>query len=408
MSFTHNSTVADKEPSWGWADKTALPAAPGAKQGKHTPWQELRAAIDGVADGDRALTLELPREACEFACGRSDSIEFGEGQPDSGGKVPFKMVARTADVVEHPFWGPVVHDFQGMQVHRQSLVVDYCHDQNQVLGYSNRHETDTGSLVQSGFLVPFTPTDRATEVLTKSKAGVPWEASILHGGPLSIEEVDKGAQTEVNGRMVQGPVTIFRQWSLRGSAICPYGADRNTGPRFSADRSETTRILFLAKEAAMADEDVQDDTAQTHDQTAGAGGAAGDQAAETPPAAPAKPAGDQAAAASAKPPDPREEFRQFDAEFGPAGAAYFREGLSLDQARAKHAQTQAKRIVELELRLKQLGGGEAAPLSAQPDTKDIGASAGKSAPMSRLEMAIGTNLARFAMGIRFADGAPIK
>jgi hypothetical protein len=38
---------------------------------------------------------------------------------------------------------------------------------------------------------------------------------------------------KVNGYTQPGPATIFRQWKLRGVAVCPYGYDKNTSTRLS-------------------------------------------------------------------------------------------------------------------------------------------------------------------------------
>lgn len=166
----------------------------------------------------------IPESACRFAGGEIEFRENGEGAKTA----PIKLKARSGQPIEHWFWGKVVHDMSGVK-HKQRIAVDYAHNESEILGYVNHFDTEGGDLQLSGALTPFSDSDRASEVMHKMKAGVPYEASIFFGGDgIKVQEVAEGEMTPVNGYQFEGPGVIIREWPLRGVAICPYGADSNT------------------------------------------------------------------------------------------------------------------------------------------------------------------------------------
>jgi hypothetical protein len=168
---------------------------------------------------------EIPASACTMAAGKFELGDNGEGAKSA----PVKLVARSGQPIEHPYWGKVAHDLSGMHMHKPRLAIDYVHDSKEVIGYLNHFDIETGDLVTGGALVPFKDTDRATEILYKMSEGVPYEASINFGGEgIKVQELSEGEVSEVNGYQFEGPGVIIREWPLRGVAICPYGADMNT------------------------------------------------------------------------------------------------------------------------------------------------------------------------------------
>ena len=168
---------------------------------------------------------EIPASACTLVVGQFELGDNGDNAKTS----PIKMVARSGQPIEHWFWGNVVHDLAGMHMHKSRIPVDYVHDAKEIIGYLNHFDSESGDLVASGALVPFKDSDRATEIIHKSKEGVPYEASINFGGDgIKVEDVPEGAVAQVNGYQFEGPGVIVREWPLRGVAVCPYGADMNT------------------------------------------------------------------------------------------------------------------------------------------------------------------------------------
>lgn len=195
----------------------------------------------------------IPASACCFAGG---TIEFGDNG-DGAKSAPIRLLARSGQPIQHWFWGRVVHDMAGMHLSKPRIALDYVHDPKDVIGYANHMTADNNGLVLEGALTPVKENDRASEIIAKAKAGVPYEASINFGGDgIKVEQVDEGEVAFVNGYEFAGPGVVIREWPLRGTAVCPYGADQNTsatfapGDTFSASVCETVKPM----EAAMADQ----------------------------------------------------------------------------------------------------------------------------------------------------------
>ena len=190
---------------------------------------------------------EIPAAACCMVMGEPELGDNGEGAKSA----PVRLVARTGKPIEHWYWGNVVPDLAGMRVHKSRLPIDYAHDSKEVIGYLNRFDVDSGDLVTSGALVPFRDSDRATEIIHKAQAGVPYEASINFGGDgIKVEEIAEGQVAQVNGYQFAGPGVVIREWPLRGVAICPYGADANTESAVMASGDKTFAAALVTAAAA--------------------------------------------------------------------------------------------------------------------------------------------------------------
>jgi hypothetical protein len=293
MSFTHNSKTSKDEGDWASVDKNALPdvafCPPDADRKYPHHWVEgggnkdkaghyttgtmylhrqglgaALAAAHGARSGQEAspevishleahekaikdekkncYTRQVPRKALNFLA----ECEFSSNGPEAK-TAPVKMLARTGDPIPHWFWGPNVHDMQGMK-HKNRIVIDYNHDE--VIGYANKFDTSTGDLYISGVVQSTKPDDRAAEVIERGPE-TPYEASINFGDSVVVEELPEGQMVNINGRQLQGPLTIFRDWTLRGVAVCPYGADKNTSSTFSDDENDLVTINYMEKEKLM-------------------------------------------------------------------------------------------------------------------------------------------------------------
>lgn len=198
----------------------------------------------------------VPRSALCFAAELSVP---GEQQAGSDGATlfPFDMLARTAGVAYHPFWGRCIHDFAGMIQPKAAVSIDYCHNPADVIGFADRIVVQDNALRMGGNLVSLQAGDRASEVARKRKAGVPYETSIttnLEG--LEVEFVPDGYIAEVNGMSIPGPITIFRRWEIWGVAALPYGADSGTAINFGAGDTGTVSVPVLTKGAPVSTQTV--------------------------------------------------------------------------------------------------------------------------------------------------------
>ena len=277
-------------------------------------------------------TRQIPASECTFRA----ELQIKQRENDENKSTPFQAVARTGDAVNHRFWGRVVHDLDGMKV-KSRIPVDFNHNPNEVVGYARHFNTDSGDLQIAGAITPsrHEANGRAQEIIDKGEQGVPWEMSITFPGDMKLEEVPEGKQVSVNQRTFTGPLTVIREWSLRGVAVTPYGHDPKTSMEFAAG-DEVTATVLNEESTEMADETTKEtpgdevkaeaDTVDTQD----------NDSAEAAQAVEAKPEAAAAAetALSAEPEKPKAPGDAHMALFGRVpGALYFADGVSLEDAK---------------------------------------------------------------------------
>lgn len=312
-------------------------------------------------------TRPIPLCALRFSVGE---FQLGDNGQDAK-TAPFRMVARSGKPIDHWFWGRVVHDLSGMH-HKGRVPIDYVHDDKEIIGYANKFDVSTGDLEASGALVPYKDSDRASEVIHKSRQGVPYEASINFGGDgIEVEKIPDGMSAQVNGYEFAGPGIVVRQWPLRGIAVCPYGADANTTSEFSNDKTVQVRYTDMANKTPEAAELLTEESQAVDEVTVAE--TEEPQADEAPEAVDAE--------------EPKEELtrsleegKRFLSKFGEIGAVWFIDGMTFDEARDKFEAMLQERIGELESKLATVPSGEAAPASyseAKPKRKPLVRIAGK-------------------------------
>lgn len=285
-------------------------------------------------------TEQIPVEACRF-----NAADFKPGTAGDGKTVPFTALARTAKPISHWYWGErCLHDFSGMDS-AKSLPVDWSHDDREALGAITGQRIEKDGLHLDGFLAPMpdVPGDIATKVVFKSALGVPYQASIFWD-PFStvVEEVPEGYSTEVNGETWQGPLTVFRQWTLLGLAVCLYGVDGGTSVEFSKLSGQKAAVTFFSKGSKpMADPAVTPAAPATPATDAGTPPAT--PPATTPPAAAAPAAPATPAAPETPPATPptqlsrAEAAKPFLTSFGPThGPTLFAKHDKFEDAQAEY------------------------------------------------------------------------
>lgn len=199
--------------------------------------------------------------------------------------------------------GSFVIDLESAALHKPTLIVDYNHEEGEVIGQISNLRYEDGGLFGDAHLFSARSGDRAEEVILRILGGTPYEISpTVQFAESEIEEVAEGFAEVVNGRTVPGPAVIFRKTPIRGVSICPYGTDRYTG------------VLKLKLEKA-GEKRMADTT---------------DNGAKTPEAA-------------------HPDLEAMISEFGETdGLNYYRQGLSLEEAQqADYAQLKAERAARL-------------------------------------------------------------
>lgn len=290
-----------------------------------------------------APDAEAPLSAFLFDAPRVQFAAAGEEQSQTK---PVELLARTGAPIEHWYWGRIVHDMDGMQT-KPVVALDWCHG-NELIGKADAFDVSTGDLVVRGSIESLEIGDIADQIIKRSGRGIPYEASIYFDPwTLVLEYLQDGFVTEVNGRQLEGPCVIVREWTLRRIALCPSGADGGTEARFTSTGQQAAKFALNWKGNPMA-KTATTPAAPTSSTPATPAPAA---AAQLTPAAPAAdaPAGAQALAASAptSPATPAADrpgdaagksefearFERFTTEFGAeAGTEYLRAGLSYEAA----------------------------------------------------------------------------
>lgn len=161
-----------------------------------------------------------PNQYC-FQIGNLNVDQAEEGKK----KRTFSGVAYSGEVItDHWCWDRIIFDLDSMQIKgRIPALLD--HSTRQRAGAINSHSIDhQNGLTVSGDLMS---NEFGTQVAQDSDDGFPWQMSVRIE-PSAVEEIQAGASVTVNGKLHQGPITVFRGGRIREVSFCALGADDNT------------------------------------------------------------------------------------------------------------------------------------------------------------------------------------
>lgn len=161
-----------------------------------------------------------PNQYC-FQVGNLNVDQAEEGKK----KRTFSGVAYSGEVItDHWYWDRIIFDLDSMQIKgRIPALLD--HSTRQRAGAINSHSIDhQNGLTVSGDLMS---NEFGTQVAQDSDDGFPWQMSVRIE-PSAVEEIQAGASVTVNGKLHQGPITVFRGGRIREVSFCALGADDNT------------------------------------------------------------------------------------------------------------------------------------------------------------------------------------
>lgn len=191
------------------------------------------------------LAPDDPVQLVAFACS-PEWVEANlpaagaDGQPAKPALPRFSMVAYTGGPMRLQGWRhPVIVDLAGLAIPTQNRPIRLGHDAAHGVGHTDSLRVEGGKLIASG--VVSRDTAAAREVVTSSKNGFPWQASI--GAAVEEHEfVREGQTVHVNGRAWQGPLNVVRRSSLGEISFVDLGADGNTSALVTAQTSSITPI----------------------------------------------------------------------------------------------------------------------------------------------------------------------
>ena len=304
----------------------------------------------------------IPSDATRF---NAEEVEFAQ-RADGSSNQPISLLARSKKPVSTWFWGNAVHDLSGMK-HVKKVPIDYCHDDQQILGFIDKFSVNDEGLVLDGVLTPSdNPTDMCRTVTAKQKAGVPYQASIFFDPNDMVVEAVRGNETaEVNGYKFKGPGIIFRKWTLRGVAVCPYGKDANTSSSVKFDASKFS-VSMISGGKTVADDNENPEVELEETET---------PEVETP--APPTPEASPKMSDKGKPKKPaKPDGAAFLTAFGEKGGVWFAQGKTFEEAQALFTQGMRDENTELKAKVTKLEAqvtalrGEKEPIEADLSDKD--------------------------------------
>jgi hypothetical protein len=191
--------------------------------------------------------------------------EISLDQPIENKKRTFSGVAYSGEVItDHWYWKQVIFDLDSMQI-KGRIPALLEHSPEQRAGAIESHSISYESgLTVSGILLS---NEYGTQVATDSDDGFPWQMSVRIE-PSSIDEIQAGNTVTVNGKLLHGPITVFRGGRIREVSFCALGADENTmavaashNPNNPNEDTDVTELEQL--KAALQQAEADRDAAQT-------------------------------------------------------------------------------------------------------------------------------------------------
>lgn len=154
----------------------------------------------------------------------------GEFKENEDGSLDVKVLVLSGEEMYRDAQGDFVIDLETVALHKPTLIMDYNHNESEVIGHISNLRYEEGGLWGDAHLFSARAGDRAEEVILRILGGTPYEISptVMFGDSDSVV-IDEGFSDVINGRTVAGPALVFLNTPIRGVSICPYGTDKYTG-----------------------------------------------------------------------------------------------------------------------------------------------------------------------------------
>ena len=181
----------------------------------------------------RSATSDLSAAPTSLSLTATAHIEVEAASDGAGSALPrFQMLAYTGGPMRIAGWKhPVIIDLAGLAIPAQSRPIRFGHDPLAGVGHTDSIRIEQGQLMANG--VVSRDTAAAREVVTSSKNGFPWQASV--GASVDeFEFVKDHQQVTVNGRQYSGPVNVVRKSTLGEISFVDLGADGATSASVAA------------------------------------------------------------------------------------------------------------------------------------------------------------------------------
>ncbi len=181
----------------------------------------------------RSSTSDLSAVPTSLSLTATAHIDVEAASDGVGTALPrFQMLAYTGGPMRIAGWKhPVIIDLAGLAIPAQSRPIRFGHDPLAGVGHTDSIRIEQGQLMANG--VVSRDTAAAREVVTSSKNGFPWQASV--GASVDeFEFVKDHQQVTVNGRQYSGPLNVVRKSTLGEISFVDLGADGATSASVAA------------------------------------------------------------------------------------------------------------------------------------------------------------------------------
>jgi len=135
----------------------------------------------------------------------------------------------------HWYWGDLAIDTAGVKMAKKTIPILLEHEIDKKIAFGSFAVNDRHELVAKEST--FVDTPFAEEFQRLSDQGFPYEAS-LSGRPTKIQRLMEKEEAEVNGYIMKGPGTIWRESVLREGSVCTFGYDPHTKSAAMAESEE--------------------------------------------------------------------------------------------------------------------------------------------------------------------------
>lgn len=147
------------------------------------------------------------------------------------------------------WYGPIVIDLKGVKVPSQHRPALHVHDHASIVGHTTGVTVGSDGILVKGVFSG--ETQHVEKVTVPARNGFQWQMSV-GANPLKTERLEPGAEEEVNGRTVVGPLTISRLTELGEISFVPLGADGDTSVDVAATRGGKMNPVKQSLKAFMA------------------------------------------------------------------------------------------------------------------------------------------------------------
>ncbi len=156
----------------------------------------------------------------------------------SDGKDQMDMVVYSGGIIpNHWYWGNLAIDLDGIKFPKPKYPVLENHDTSKKIGFSGKPTVNGQVRVDN---VEFVDTPESQEFIRLSKEGFPYQSS-MYVPPLKLERIPEGEKAKVNGHILKGPGTVFRESIFKEASVCVFGFDSNTkATAFGTEEIELT------------------------------------------------------------------------------------------------------------------------------------------------------------------------